>query len=140
MAGRNAKHHEISSHDRVQMPSERSTGIVFAVVFAVVCVLFRHNLLLCGTAAAASAAVLAMALLAPARLGGLNRAWFRLGLFLNAVVSPVVMLVLYTVAIVPFGLALQMRADPLRIRRTEPRDSYWIARNRERETSMRDQF
>ncbi len=140
MAQRNAKHHEFAADSEATMPSERGTGIVFAVVFAIVAVLFRHNLALAGTAAAASAGMLTVALAAPAWLRGLNRVWFQFALFLNRVVSPVVMLVLYTVAIVPFGLALQMRADPLRVKRPSPRDSYWIARTNTRPGSMRDQF
>lgn len=140
MSQRSAKHHEFSADADAQMPSERSTGIVFAVVFAIAAVLLRHDMAYCGTAAAASAAFLMTALLAPSWLAGLNRAWFRFALFLNSVVSPVVLLVLYTIAIVPFGLALQMRADPLRARRPVDARTYWIARTRAHDNNMRDQF
>ena len=93
-----------------------------------------------GKVNAASAATLATAFLAPAWLAPLNRAWFKLALLLNRVVSPVVMFVIYAGVIVPFGLVMQLLRDPLAAKRPE-RASHWIDRSQSSPmTSMRDQF
>jgi hypothetical protein len=72
----------------------------------------------------------------------LNIAWFKFGLLLRRFVAPIVMLGIFIVAIVPFGLIMQMRADPLRKNRLREAKSYWIERERSAGSlpSMRNQF
>lgn len=127
--------------DLPPMPSERSTGLVFATVAAAVAVLFRDNsaILAVGLGAAAAFTIAALAL--PHWLAPLNRAWFALALILNRVVSPIVMFVLFAGLIVPAGLVMQMRRDPMRSRRDPEAESYWISRHPDAARgSMRDQF
>ena len=135
------QHHEQMTETPPPMPSERSTGIVFTVVLSLAALLLRHipaAALLCAVAAAA---MLATALLRPTLLGPLNRAWFQLALLLNRIVSPVVMFILYAIVIVPAGLIMQTRRDPLLARARGTRDSYWIDRaGGPPQTGMRDQF
>ena len=123
-----ASSHEPLIETEVTPPSPRSTGIVFAVVCGLAALLLRHHLVPAAAALAASVTFLALALAAPHRLERLNRGWFRFGLLLNRVVSPIVMLVLYAVAIVPFGLVMQRRRDPLRLKRRPDAETYWIDR------------
>ena len=122
--------HETYSHEAAKPPSERSTGLVFAAVAVIVAVLWRHHAVALSVALSLAVALAALSLLVPHWLRPLNIAWFWVGLALNKVVSPIVMLVLFAVAIVPFGLALQLRADPLRKKRQPDRKSYWIERDR----------
>lgn len=145
------QHHETLIEEAPELPSERSTGIVFAVVSVIAAVFLRHHTLAMTTAGAVALGFLALALLAPAALGPLNRAWFRLALLLNRAVSPVIMLAIYGLVIVPAGLLMQALRDPLQLK---PRagsgtttgigtgtHSYWIARTpASAPTSMRDQF
>jgi hypothetical protein len=132
------------SHDAALRPgSDRNFGFVFAAVFGLIG-LFP---LLGGTspllwALVVSAAFLGVALVRPVLLAPLNLVWFRFGMLLHKIVSPVVMAFLFFVTITP--LALLMRAlgkDPLRLRRSEAA-SYWIARNPPGPASgsLRDQF
>ena len=59
----------------------------------------------------------------------LNQLWFRLGLALHRVVSPIVMLLIYYGAIVPLGLILQVGGkDLLRLKWEPDAPSYWIPR------------
>lgn len=127
--------------DLPPMPSERSTGLVFAAVAVVVAVLFRDHpdILAAGLGSAVVFTIAALAL--PHWLAPLNRAWFALALVLNRVVSPIVMFVLFAVLIVPAGLVMQLRRDPMRSRRDPDAESYWINRSPDAApTSMRDQF
>ncbi len=133
--------HDPQDADLPPMPSERSTGLVFAAVAIIVAVLFRSEGHIFAASLAMAACFAGVAILAPRWLAPINRAWFALALLLNRVVSPVIMLVLFAVLIVPAGLAMQMRRDPLRASRDRDATSYWIDRSTTaRPGSMHDQF
>ena len=135
--------HETYQAEAVPPPSARSTGFVFAGATLIGAILLRNSTpsLVPALLGAASAGFALTAWRAPERLERLNIAWFRLALLLNRIVSPVVMLVLFAVAIVPFGLAMQLKRDPLRKKRGDHLDSYWIARGTSGpQTSMTNQF
>lgn len=131
--------HENLGHEPPPLPSERSTGIVFAGVSGIVAVVFRENPAILLAAASLATGFAAIAFAAPRLLGPLNRAWFRLALALNRVMSPVIMFVLFALLIVPAGLAMQLRRDPLGKRRDPSRPTYWRLRT-PLTNSMRDQF
>lgn len=131
---------EPSAHDEIPMPSERSTGLVFAGVALAAAYFLRATPWVLWSAVAASTAFAAVSLLRPRLLRTLNIAWFRLSLLLNRIVSPVVMLVLFCVTIVPFGVVMQLRRDPLRRRRNVDARTYWIERQPAEGTSMSRQF
>ncbi len=69
------------------------------------------------------------ALVAPSVLRPLNKLWFALGIFLNRVVSPIVMGAMFLLIITPFGLVLRaLRQDLLGMAPKPKQDSYWIPR------------
>lgn len=113
---------------QIKPPSTRGTGVVFAVAALIVAVIFRRDPPVWIGTCAVAAVLLALAAAKPALLGPLNRAWFRLGLLLNRIVNPVVMLLVFLVAFVPMGLAMRIWRDPLLRRRRPEAASYWIAR------------
>ena len=123
------------------MPSERSTGFVFAAVAAVVAALWRENTVVLYTAGAVSCAFAVLALVVPRILRPLNIVWFKFALLLNKVVSPIVMFVLFVVVIVPFGAILRLQGDPLRKQRRDDAPTFWITREIDgEESSMTNQF
>jgi len=66
----------------------------------------------------------------------------RFALLLSKVVNPIVMLVLFAIAIIPFGLVMQLFRDPLRRRKGEVA-SYWLpvdSTERSRSSNMTQQF
>jgi hypothetical protein len=122
---------ESQSHGRkVEMGSDRSFGLVFAVVFAIVALLpLKSGGEVRVWAAAVAAAFLLVSFTYPKALKPLNKAWFLVGLALHHVVTPVVMGLLFFVTVTP--MALVMRAagkDPLRLKRDDAAASYWIMR------------
>lgn len=136
-----SNHHETLHERPVELPSERSTGLVFAAVFVIAAAIFRSNVPLALGLLAGGAGFAAIALFRPMVLGPLNRLWFRFALLLNKIVAPVIMFVLFAVVIVPAGLLMQLFRDPLQAARRDERDSYWIARKANASTStMHDQF
>jgi len=133
--------HEQLETEAPPLPSERSTGLVFAAVALIVAAIFRTSPTVLAIALAAAALFAGLALLAPRLLGPLNRAWFKFAMLLNKVMSPIVMGILFAITIVPFGLAMQLKRDPLRRRRNPGQTTYWIDRKpAETPGSMRNQF
>jgi predicted membrane metal-binding protein len=120
----------LNKHHDVEMGSDRSFGFVFAAVFAIIALwpLVRGA----GPhwwAAAVAAVFLVVALLRPRLLHPLNYVWFRFGLLLSAVVTPIVMALLYVTTMVPMGIILRLRGkDLLGLKREPERTSYWIKR------------
>jgi hypothetical protein len=74
-------------------------------------------------------ALVIVALVDASRLAPLNRAWTKLGLLLFRVVNPVVMFLIFVIAIVPTGLLMRLAGhDPMRLKRDPAARSYWIER------------
>lgn len=132
--------HEFLQADQPGPPSERSTGLVFAGVFALLALWLRGNTVAMSACLAASGGFLALALMRPALLGPLNRVWFRLSLLMHRVVSPVVMLAMFVLVFTPVGLVMRIFRDPLRRRRAPVGVSYWTVRETVPESSMKNQF
>ena len=127
-----------------KMGSERNFGLVFAAVFAIIGLLplLRADKVHLWSLATA-AIFLAAALMAPRALAPLNRVWFRLGILLGKVVTPLVMGVLYFVVVTPVGFLMRLFGkDPLRLEREPAAKSYWIERSPPGPVrgSLKDQF
>ena len=130
--------------DDVVMGSERSFGLVFAALFAAIA--FLPLLKAGGTrwwSLAVAVALLALALLSPAVLKPLNLIWFKFGLLLGRVTTPIMMGLLYALTVVPIGIFLRATGhDLLRLKRRADLKSYWIERDPSPNAngSMRRQF
>ena len=130
----------------VQPGSDRSFGAVFVAVFVVIGLWPVAS----GGSPRLWALLVALAflvptLVAPRVLHPLNIMWFRFGMLLHAVVNPVVMGLIFVLAVVPTALVMRLRGkDVLDIdsRKRTQRESYWILRSQRRidADSMRNQF
>ncbi len=124
-------HENIGAAHDVKMGSERNFGFVFAGFFALLSGIAWWN----ATSyliywLAASASFLIVALVAPGLLGPLNRLWFRFGLLLNAILSPVIMGLLFFLTITPIGWLMRLfGADSLNLKFDSAAESYWIRRD-----------
>jgi hypothetical protein len=121
-----ANFHENLSYREIIPPSERSTGFVFAGMAAIVSGLWYRHPSICIPAGVISLGFLFVSLLAPSVLRPLNLLWFRLSMLLYKIVNPVVMLLMYVLAIVPTGLIMQRLRDPLRTKRQSGQATYWV--------------
>lgn len=137
-------HESFHRDEQVKSSSDRVFGLVFFVVFALVSiwpVLFGNPFR--WWTAPFAAIFLALALLAPQVLAPLNRQWTKLGLLMHRVVNPLVMGLLFFVAITPMALVLRLLGkDLLRLKLDPAATSYWIARTPPGPSSdsMRRQF
>lgn len=137
-------HENFVRAEEIQGGSDRSFGIVFAVIFGIVA-LFPlldgekiHLWALFGAAGFAGIALVYPRVLAPA-----NRLWMRFGLLLSKIVNPIVLGILFYGVLAPTGFVLRaMGKDVLKCDIDPGAPSYWI----ERETpgpspeSMKNQF
>jgi hypothetical protein len=126
------------------LPSNRSFGRLFIIVFAVLAALswWRGN----GAwiwLAAVSALFAVVTWLRPDWLLPLNRAWMALAALLNRIVSPIVLGILFYGVVTPMGAVMRlMGKDPMRRKFDRDAASYWIDRRPPGPPpeSLRDQF
>lgn len=130
MGAKVAANELVVSHRKVVRGSDRSFGLVFAALFTIIgCIplLRGHPLRL--WAIELAIVLFGAALLFPRVLTPLNRAWFRFGLLLHSVVTPIMMAVIFYGAVVPMALVLRARGrDLLRLKAGESAETYWIVR------------
>ncbi len=75
------------------------------------------------------ATLMMLGLLAPKLLHPLNVGWMKLGHLLGRIVTPIVLLLIYLIAVIPTGLLLRLFGkDVLGLKRKPDDGSYWIAR------------
>ena len=138
-------HHELAAgHQEIETSSDRSFGLVFAVVFALLAGYFGwrgHDWW--PALFAPAAAFLILALIRPTLLAWPNWLWTRLGLLLGAIVAPIVMGIIYFAVFTPMGLIARLVGkDFLRLRRDPAAPTYWLPRQDPQPTPerLRDQF
>ncbi len=128
-------HEKLTKSDDVRIGSERAFGLVFAAVFLIVAILPLITQADQGGAirvwALAIAAVFAVVALAmPKFLKPFNLLWFRFGLLLHKIVSPLIMGLLFFVTIMPIGLLMRAFGKvPLGLDFDKNAESYWVHRS-----------
>ena len=134
--------HESYAVGEIRLPSERSTGLVFAGVAVVVALSWRNSDTVLWVALGIAVGLAGMSLIAPSLLKPLNLLWFRFGLLLHRIVNPIVMFAVFTAVFVPAGAIMHLWRDPLRLRRPKGLSTYWIERRKggDTEGSMTNQF
>ena len=130
MARKTSLHEDLSREREVKAGSDRSLGLVFAAVFAIIGLLPLWGGGAVRVWALGVAGVfVALALVAPALLRPLNQAWFRFGQLLHRIVSPVIIGLLFFTTVTPTGILMRLAGkDPLRLRFDPAAASYWIPR------------
>ena len=131
--------HENYEQPELPLPPDRSTGLVFTAVALIVAYLWRADATVMTAALVAAGALGVVSLTVPILLRPLNIAWMKLALLLSKVMNPIVMGILFLIAIIPAGLIMQLKRDPLRKRKTNG-DTYWIKRDEQATSSMTNQF
>ncbi|WP_052589023.1 SxtJ family membrane protein [Magnetospirillum gryphiswaldense] len=128
----------------VQMGSERSFGIVFAVVFALIGLWpLKAGGDMRLWALGLAALFLVVAFVAPKLLKPLNLLWFKFGLLLHKIMTPLIMGLLFFLTVTPVGMLMRATGkDPMRLKRDPDAASYWIDRDPPgpKPASMKNQF
>lgn len=123
-------HEDLSRKHDVKGGSDRSFGVVFTILFALLAFWPRvHGRPIRLGWAIAAGAVLAITLGRAALLAPFNRAWTKLAVLLNRIVSPIVSALIFYVVFTPVAMILRWSGkDPLRLRLDGKAETYWIKR------------
>ena len=124
----------------IKISSNRSFGITFFIVFLIISlfpVLNEENPKVWSLAI--SFIFLILGLLNSNLLSPLNKIWFKFGVFLGKIVSPLIMVIIYFFVVTPIGLMLKVfKKDVLRLKFNKNK-SYWIEKT-EPKSKMKNQF
>ena len=122
----------MAADNNVKLPSDRSFGITFVVVFALIAAwqAWHGREASSTTLGGLSAVFLLIALWRPTLLHGLNRAWMKFGALLHSVVNPVVLGAIYFLVFTPVGWGMRLAGrDALSRKLDSTAKSYWIKRD-----------
>lgn len=110
--------------------SDRSFGLVFAAVFAIVAAWpLIHGASPRWWSFVIAVGFLAIAVTFPRILHPLNRVWTAFGLLLHKIVSPIIMAAIFFVAVTPIALLMRLLGKiPMQLRFDRQATSYWIVR------------
>jgi hypothetical protein len=121
---------EFRSHHKVKAGSNRSFGIIFAAFFALIGLwptIAGHPVRWWGLAL--SVLFVGAAFVAPQLLQPLNRSWSRFGVVLSGIVNPLLMALIFFLAVMPVALLMRLVGrDLLGLKRQPVAGSYWITR------------
>lgn len=113
------------------LPSERTFGFVFTGIFLIIAgYLWYHDgrPLAIQIFLVLAVAFSAFALFMPIVLRPLNKAWYKLGLLMGRVVSPIVLGILFFILISPIAIVMRLAGrDALKLRKQNVQ-SHWIDR------------
>lgn len=123
-----------------KLGSNRSFGIVFFIVFLVI---FLWPMLsgndLRFWALIVSFIFLILGLLNSKILSPLNRLWFKFGILLGNVISPLVMCIIYFAVVTPIALLLKVFSKDILSLKKNKNVSYWKKKEKYN-TNMKNQF
>ena len=127
--------------DEIKLGSNRSFGIIFFIVFVLIAI---YPLINQGEVRIWSLIIsflfLFLGLLNSKILTPLNKLWFRFGLFLGKIISPIIMGVIFFLVVTPIGLLMRFFGkDVLNLKLNKKKSSYWIEKAGPK-SKMKNQF
>ena len=126
--------------DDIKISSNKSFGIVFFVVFLLIAIYPLTN---GGDIRIWSGIIsfifLVLGLLNSSILTPLNKIWFKFGIILGKIISPVIMAIIFFLVVTPTGLIMRiLRKDILNLKFNQNK-SYWIEKEGPK-SKMKNQF
>jgi hypothetical protein len=126
--------------NNTKIGSNRSFGIVFFIVFLIIAI---YPLIHSGDVRLWSVIIsiifLVLGLLNSKILTPLNRLWFKLGIFLGKIISPIIMGIIFFLVVTPTGLIMRLLGKDVLNLKYNKNKSYWIEKNSPK-SGMKNQF
>ena len=124
----------------VKIGSNRSFGIVFFIVFLIIAL---YPLLNTGEiriwSIIVSLVFLLLGLINSKILSPLNKLWFKFGIFLGKIISPLVMGIIFFLVVTPIGILMKIFKKDLLNLNYNNNKTYWIEKS-EPKSRMKNQF
>ena len=126
--------------DEIKISSNRSFGVIFFVVFLLIAL---YPLINNGEvrlwSLITSIIFLTLGLLNSKFLNPFNKLWFKFGIILGKIISPLIMGIIFFLVVTPTGLLMRLlRKDILSLKYNQNK-SYWIEKNGPK-SKMKNQF
>tara|TARA_B110000495_G_C22662521_1_gene392061 strand:- start:191 stop:580 length:390 start_codon:yes stop_codon:yes gene_type:complete len=125
---------------KIKIGSNRSFGVVFSIVFLIIALLPLIN----GNSIRIWSVILSLiffilGLLNSNILFPLNRIWFKFGIILGGIVSPIIMGLVFFLVVTPTSLILRLfKKDVLSLKKNDSM-TYWI-KKLDKKSKMKNQF
>jgi hypothetical protein len=128
------------SHNDVKIGSNRSFGIVFFVVFFLISFypLFNDGYIRLWSLII-SIIFLFLGLINSNLLNPLNRLWFKFGLLIGKIISPIVMGLIFFLVVTPIGVFMRLLNKDLLNLKMSKNSTYWIKKSGPK-SKMKNQF
>ncbi len=126
--------------DDIKINSNRSFGIVFFVVFLFIALYpLSYNGEIIKWSLVISLILLVLGLINSKILTPVNKIWFKLGIFLGNIISPIIMAIVFFLVVTPIGLIMKVLRKDLLNLKFNSKKSYWIEKNGPK-SKMKNQF
>ena len=127
--------------DNIKIGSNRSFGIVFFIVFLLIALyplINEENFRLWSLVI--SLIFLVLGLINSQILTPLNKLWFKFGILLGKIVSPIIMGIIFFLVVTPIGLLMRLFGkDVLNLKLNKKESTYWIEKVGPK-SKMKNQF
>jgi len=124
----------------IKLPSNRNFGVVFCIVFMIISLwpLLSQNEIRIWSLII-SITFLLLGLINSTLLTPLNKLWFKFGILLGNIISPIIMGIIFFFVVTPTGLLMKIfKKDPLNLKKNNS-NTYWTDKDNNN-NSMRNQF
>ena len=126
--------------ENLKIPSNRSFGFVFATVFFLIAI---YPLINSGEiknwSIIVSIIFLILGLINSRLLSPLNNLWFKFGIYLGKIISPIIMGIIFFLVVTPIGLIMKILKKDLLNLRYNSKKTYWINKTGPK-SKMKNQF
>ena len=131
----------MTSNSKINISSNRSFGLVFFVIFLIVALWplkYEEDIRLWSLVI--SIIFFILGVINSKLLTPLNKQWFKFGMLLGSIVSPIIMGIVYFAVVTPTGVLMRLLGkDLLRMSKVKNTSTYWIKRDKQKNT-MKKQF
>ena len=126
--------------DNIKISSNKNFGIVFSIFFLLIAIypLTNNNELRIWSLVIAII-FLALGLINSKVLTPLNKLWFKFGLLLGRIVSPIIMAVIFFLVVTPTAFIMRIIGKDLLNLKSNKNKSYWIEKTGPK-SKMKNQF
>ena len=126
--------------NNVKIPSNKSFGLVFSIVFLLIAIypLLNQNEIRIWSLII-SIIFLILGLLDSKFLNPLNKIWFKFGILLGKIISPLIMGIIFFLVVTTTGILMRVFKKDILNLKFNTNKSYWIEKNGPK-SKMKNQF
>ena len=130
----------MTEYNNVKISSNRSFGVVFFIVFLLIALypLLNNNEIRLWSLII-SVLFLILGILNSKILSPLNKIWFKFGLILGKIISPIIMGIIFFLVVTPIGFIMKLLGKDLINLKFNNEKSYWIEKSGPK-SKMKNQF